>query len=150
MWRIAHGELEVVKPRINLPSGESCYFMHEIEWYETRCQRIAATYSGLTMRRKIADGIYWRTGAIGINPVIRDALVQIDAGRIHITNRRLLFTGSTKNISIKLNRILDFTRYSDGVKIDKDAGKNPVLVFDESIDVFCAILARVIADYGLR
>lgn len=150
MWRIAHGEMEVVDTRINLQSKEVCYLAREAEWHETRRQRVAAAYSGPTMRLKIADGLYWRTGAIGIKPITRDALVRIDAGRIHITNKRLLFTGFLKNTSIKLDRILDFTRYSDGVKIDKDAGKNPVLIFDDDIDVFCAILARAIADYGTR
>jgi tellurite resistance protein len=150
MWRIAHDEMEVVDPGINLQSREVCYLARETEWHETRRQRVAAAYSGPTMRLRIAKGVYWRTGVLGVKPITRDALVRIDAGRIHITNKRLLFTGALKNTSIKLDRILDFTRYSDGVKIDKDAGKNPVLIFNDDIDLFCAILARAIADYSSR
>jgi hypothetical protein len=54
--------------------------------------------------------------------------------------------GAKKNTSILLNRILDITKYSDGVGIEKDAGKSPVLVFHKGIDIFCAVLSRVISE----
>ncbi|HOE61705.1 MAG TPA: hypothetical protein P5125_01060 [Kiritimatiellia bacterium] len=146
MWRVRYGDLPTLDSGINLRRGEVCYMKRAVEWHEMRRQRVGATYSGPTMRLKIAKGVYWRTGTLGIKPVTRDTLVKIDSGHAYITNKRLLFTGAMKNTSIPLNRILDITKYSDGVGIEKDAGKSPVLVFHEGIDIFCAVLSRVISE----
>ncbi len=87
-----------------------------------RRQRVGAGHAGPTMRVKIANGVYWRAGALNLKPVTCDALVQIDTGRVFLTNKRLLFMGTKKNTSIQPNRILDITKHSDGVGIEKDAG----------------------------
>lgn len=146
MWRIRHGELDIVDAGINLQRGERCHLAKRVEWHETRRQRVAVGYSGPTMRVKIAQGVYWRAGVLGVQPMTRDALVKIDEGMVYLTNKRLLFMGAMKNSSLKLDRILDFTRYTDGVGVEKDSGKSPVLIFADEIEMFCATLARLISD----
>lgn len=148
LWRIRYGDLPSFDPGINLQRGEVCYSVRNVDWHEMRRQRVGAGYSGPTMRVKIADGLYWRTGAFGIKPITRDSLVKIDAGQVFVTNKRLLFMGTMKNVSIKLDKILNVTKYSDGVGVEKDTGKSPVLIFDRDIDVFCATLARAISDFA--
>ena len=49
-------------------------------------------------------------------------------------------------LEFRLNRILDFTTYTDGVEIIKDAGRNPVLLFDQDIDIFCLTLDRLLRE----
>jgi tellurite resistance protein len=146
MWRVRFGDLPTFDPGINLQRGETCYMQRAVEWHEMRRQRVGVGYSGPTMRVKIAKGIYWRAGTLGVKPLTRDALVRIDSGTVFITNKRLLFMGTMKNVTVKLDRILDVTKYTDGVGIEKDSGKSPVLLFGAAIDLFCAILARAIDD----
>jgi hypothetical protein len=148
LWRIRYGDMPLFDPGINLQRGEVCYLSRNVEWYEMRRQRVGVGYAGPAMSIKIADGVYWKTGAFGVKPMTRDALVKIDAGQALITNKRLLFMGSLKNTNIKLDKILDVTKYSDGVGIEKDSGKSPVLSFDQDIDIFCATLARAISDFA--
>lgn len=144
MWNIRHGQLPVIEANVNLQRGEACYFAVDVKWHETRKQRVAAGYAGPTMRVTIADGMYWNAGAIGVKPITRDTLVHLDSGRALITNKRIIFLGTQKTTSIPIGKILDFTKYTDGVEITKGTGKNPFLNFDTEIDEFCATLARII------
>jgi hypothetical protein len=72
-------------------------------------------------------------------------MTKIDSGNVYITNKRIIFTGKNRNINIQNSHILNITPYTDGVEIIKDSGKNPILLFNDNVDVFCAILTRVLA-----
>ena len=146
MWRIKSGEMPTVHVDINLQRGEVCYFYQVAEWHETRKVRTGVTYAGPSMRIKIAKGLYWNMGHIRGSASTADVMQMVDAGVVYLTNKRILFCGARKNLSIKLGKILDFTPYSDGVCIQKDAGKNPLLKFSDGVDIFCAMLARAISD----
>ena len=54
--------------------------------------------------------------------------------------------GEKGNKTIRINTILDITPYSNGVDIQKDAGKSPFLDFKDNIDVFSMILVRLMAE----
>ncbi len=57
----------------------------------------------------------------------RDVWTLIDSGPLYVTSKRLLFMGRSKNTNIRLDKILSVTQHSDGIEIDKDAGKVPIL-----------------------
>jgi len=146
MWRIVHGEPPEVRVPINLQRNEVCYFATNVKWHEMRRQRQRIQYAGPTMRLKICKGVYWRMGDLAIRPVTKDVLTLIDEGTAYVTNKRLIFTGRMKNTNIRLNKVLDFTPYRDGVMIEKDSGKSPFLGFASNVDIFTACLARAIQD----
>lgn len=148
LWQIRFGTVPTFDPGINLHRGEVCYLQRDVEWHEMRRQRVGVGYAGPTMRVKIAPGLSWRAGALGVDPMTRDALVRIDGGMAFLTNKRLLFMGKMKNVAVKLDHILDVTQYTDGVGIKKDSGKSPVLIFGDGIEIFCATLARCLEDYS--
>lgn len=148
MWRIRCGEMPTIPAEVNLQRAEVCYFTTAADWHETRRVRTGISYAGPTMRIKIAKGLYWRMGHFRGVPMTNDTLMKIDSGTVYLTNKRIIFAGTMKNASIKLDKILDITPYSDGVGIQKDSGKSPILGFTYNIDIFCAMLARAISDYG--
>lgn len=145
-WLIENGEIPTIEPGINLQRGEECYFMRDAEWHEHRTVTKRIRYGGPTFRVKIFKGLYWRMGDLGIQRVTDDVYVHIDSGRLFLTNKRLIFQGAKKTTTISLSKILDFTPYKNGVDIQKDSGKSPFLKFDDGIDLFSMILARVIRD----
>ena len=49
---------------------------------------------------------------------------QLDSGTLYVTSKRLLFDGAQKSTSIALKKIIRFTVFSDGIKIDKDTGRD--------------------------
>ena len=148
MWRLAHGDPPTISVGINLQKSEVCYFTTNVTWHEMRRVTKRVQWGGPQLRVKICKGVYWKMGDYAVNPITRDQLIQIDSGTVYVTNKRLLFTGTMKNASIRLAKILDFTPYNDGVLIEKDAGRSPVLGFSNNIDLFCASLARAIQDAG--
>jgi hypothetical protein len=145
-WLIENGEIPSVEPGINLQSGEKCYCIRDVEWFEHRTVTKRIRYSGPTYRLKIIKGLSWRIGDLGFQKITDDILAHIDSGRIYLTNKRLLFLGARKNTSINLSKILDFTPYKNGVDIQKDSGKSPFLKFEYGIEMFSMMLGRAISD----
>ncbi len=68
----------------------------------------------------------------------------IDTGTLYLTNKRIIFTGTKKNSNIRIDKVLDFTPYTDGVEIGKDTGKSPTLQMTQNADIFCMILERLL------
>ena len=148
MWEVRIGNPPTIEAGINLKRGEKCYLSCHVDWYEMRKVRYGVAYAGPTLRVKIAKGLYWRMGAFGGAPISNDELQKIDSGVVYLTNMRILFTGALKNTAIRLDKIIDINSYSDGVGIQKDTGKSPVLCFKGDIEMFCAVLARAIDDFN--
>ncbi len=145
-WLIENGEIPEIQTEMHLQRNEKCYFICNMDWYENRSVTRRIRYGGPTYRIRIAKGLYWRMGDLAVQRVSEDVLAKIDSGRVHLTNRRLLFTGSRKNVTIQLSKILDFVPYKNGIEIQKDSGKSPFLAFDRNVDIFAMILGRVIRD----
>jgi hypothetical protein len=146
MWQIKNAQLPVVEVPIQLQSGENCHFSMPVDLYETRRAYTRITSSGPMFRTKILKGIYWNTRVYDVSAKGKDVLTKVDSGPLYLTNRRVMFLGTTKSITIKLKNIVDLTPYSDGVGIDKGTGKKAVFCFTQNIDIFCAILARATHD----
>ena len=108
----------------------------------TVTQRI--NYSGTTASIKIMKGVRYRVGTIKPQRITSEQWKQIDYGSMYLTNKRIILIGQSKNSNIKLQKILSFTPYSDGVEISKDAGRNPLIRFSTNTDIFSLILSRLL------
>lgn len=142
MWQIKHGEIPEVRADIGLSKNEKCYAVRSVVWKETRKVRTGVSYGGVTGRIPIAKGIGIRVGSLSVRPHTQDELVEIDKGRVYITNKRLLFVGEFGAKTIKLEKIIKITPYVDGVDITKDTGKSPFLEFRDEVMTFSHILLR--------
>ena len=145
-WRLEHGELEPMAVAITLRKGEHCFASRGVAWYETRRITKRVSYSGPTARFRIMKGVYWRAGSVGVQRIAEDVMTHIDSGTVYLTNRRLVFMGALGNKAIRLPRILDYEVYSNGVSIQKDAGKSPFLQFEENPEHFGVLLGRMLAE----
>ncbi len=122
-WRFSQGPLQPIPTDIKLPAGEDCYWSCYMGWNETRKDR--------------------RTGC--------DQLQQLDAGMCYVTNKRIVFDGTSKNTIIKLSKLLGVKTYSDGVMLEKDSGKSPVLTCGTSDAKLCSLLIdRLLRDLGIQ
>lgn len=146
-WQIENADLPEITPTINIQKSEKLHFSSHINWLEQR--KVAPkrrTYAGPTARVKLAKGVYYRVGSFKVNNVSKDEWKTIDSGQVYLTNKRLIFMGNKGNKTIRINTILDIAPYSNGVDIQKDAGKSPFLEFSNNIDVFSMILARLMSE----
>jgi len=149
-WDLQFGAMQPVRVDIKLQSSETCYFTAPTQWWESRTETRTIRYGGPTARIRIAKGIYWRTGSMNVQRVTEEVLKPIDTGQLYITNKRVIFLGRNRNTNVRLNRILDFTIYTDGIELVKDAGRNPVFQFDADIDIAALVLNRLLADDPLH
>ncbi|WP_430936814.1 hypothetical protein [Saccharicrinis sp. 156] len=142
-WQIENGELPTIDPDINIQKSENLYFRTSIKWLEQRKVTKRINYGGPTARIKIAKGVYYRMGSVGVQRVSEDVWQTIDSGQLYLTNKRLIFMGGKGNKTIRLNKILDLTPYKNGVDIQKETGKSPFLEFSHNVDIFSMILVRL-------
>ena len=141
-WVIENGEPTAIETNINLLKNEKCYFKTQIEWHEKRRVTQRIDYHGPVARIRIMKGVYYRIGSITPHVTASDEWRQIDKGDLYLTNTRIIFMGSGKDSAIRLNKVLSFSPFSNGVEIDKETGKNPFLKFEDNIEVFCLLLSR--------
>lgn len=117
-WAIENKDLPSIEVDINLQKSESCYFTAFVEWHEKRVVPRAGYEE-------------WRL---------------LDQGQLYLTNKRIIFSGSKKTNNVRLDKILSFTSYSDGLEIKKDVGRNPLIRLRANIDIFNILLSRLLRE----
>lgn len=145
-WVIENGNLPAIDPGIKLQKNESCHFTTSVEYYEQRTVTRRIRYGGPTARIRIMKGVYWRMGDLAVQRVTEDVTSHVDTGNLYLTSKRLIFMGNRKNSTIRLNKVLDFTPYSNGVQVEKETGKSPIFIMERNVDLFSMMLARVLRD----
>jgi hypothetical protein len=85
LWRIENGELPDIPVEIRLQRGERAHFTVPASHHEFRTVTTAIGYAGPTARIRIAKGIYWRMGKLGLQRSTKEVLKQLDAGTLYVT-----------------------------------------------------------------
>ena len=144
-WALENLDLPVIQPDILLQKSEVCHIkIANVNWYELRSVRQRVSYSGYSTNFKVAKGFYLRSGSYKPQGYSVDTMKLIDTGTLYLTNKRILFTVGKKNSNIRLDKILGFTPYTDGVEIGKETGKSPTLQMAQHADIFCMMLERLL------
>jgi len=146
-WALEHLPLPILATDIILQKNEQCHLkILTANWYELRVVRQNLGYSSHSASIKIAKGFYLRTSSHKPRSYTSEQMKLIDSGSMYLTNKRIIFMGKSKNSNIRLEKVISFTPYNDGVEIYKDAGKSPLLKFSANADLFCIILGRLLND----
>jgi hypothetical protein len=124
LWRLEQGDLPEAQVPILLRKGEVCYLSGYAGHSEFRSVTRSIRYGGPAVRVRIMKGLYYRAGQVNVQRISEDVLTNLDVGQIYLTNKRIVFNGSKKNTTIALAKVLDFDVYSDGLKIEKETGKD--------------------------
>lgn len=116
LWQVEQGPLEPVPSPIDLPKTETCVF--------------AGYGQALEPRTRGAKSFTHSYGA----------------GDIVLTTKRLVFNGGVKNFAVRLNTIVDYRIYDDGVEIRRAAGKPLTFALNARDDWFARLFVRVKRD----
>lgn len=144
-WALENLPLPVIPPDIIIQKSETCHMrIANVHWYELRRVRQQGNYGGYRTHFKVAKGFYLNSGSHRPQSYSRDMMTLIDTGTLYLTSKRIIFTGTKKNSIIRLEKILDFTPYTDGVEIGKETGKSPTLQMQHNADLFCMMLERLL------
>ena len=143
-WALENLPLPTIQSDIALQKGEECYFStSNVNWYEPRVVRKSSARTGVTFR--VAKGFYLHA-AQPARISSTEQLKLINSGAVYLTNKRIIFIGQGKNSNIRLDKIVNFVPYTDGVEIGKDTGRNPTLQLSSRADIFCITLERVLQE----
>ena len=144
-WRIEQGDIPVANVPINLQKGEVCYFSAPARWLEYRKQVRTVGYYSQGVSVRVMRGVYYRVGGSRPQRVTTEGLTALDTGVLYITNKRLIFDGTRRNLSLKLNTLLSFEAFSDGLALEKSSGKSPHFILDGDAELANVILGAVLA-----
>ena len=145
-WLIENGDVPTIASDISLQRNENLYFKVNIDWNELRTVTTRVDYSGVSTRIKICKGVYFRAGTGTPQRETKDIYKLIDSGEMYLTNKRIIFMGNKGNKTIRLNKILSFSPYANGVEIKKDTGRSPFFAFNDNVELFSLLLSRAIND----
>ena len=146
IWVIENGELQTIDVPINLTSNEKCFFTKVAKWYQYKTVTQRINYAGPTARIRICKGVSYRIGSARVQRVTSEVLSPIDAGTMYVTNKRVILLGARKTSSIRLNKIVSYTPYSNGIEIFKDTGKSMTVTFDTDMDLFNLLFSRILRE----
>lgn len=118
-WELQHLPLPLIVANLPLQKGEACHLCrHNVEWHETRAIRV----SGQSVQE----------------------MQLIDKGALYLTNNRIVFVGKVKTHNVRYEKIVCAALRGDGVYIEKDTGKSPLLVFSGDGETACILLKRLV------
>lgn len=138
--RIEAGELPVIQPGVILQRGEVCHAQFPCNLHEMRTVTKRINYHGPGGRIRIMKGLSWRFGSVSVSRVTSEELRQLDSGKLYITNKRLLFNGSAKNVNTPFKKIIHFTIYGDGIQIEKESGRDQYFLGSGDLELIGEVL----------
>lgn len=105
----------------NFQKSEAVIWVFDsVNYYEDKTRRqYAGGSSGVSFR--VAKGVYFRTGGFRGHPVETTERVHMGTGIMAVTNKHIYFSGSQKTFRVRLDKIVSFMPFSDGVGIQRDA-----------------------------
>lgn len=143
--RIQSGEIPEIQTSVLLQRAEVCHAEFPSNLHELRTITKAIRYHGPSGRIRITKGLSWRYGSVSIDRVSREELRQIDTGTLYITNKRILFNGQNKNLNTQFKKIIHFSVYGDGLKIEKDTGRDQYFLGSGDLELLGAILEAALS-----
>jgi hypothetical protein len=144
-WRIENGDLPTaVVENAALEADESCHVVVDAQRHEPRATGDGAEVEGIGSVR-IARGVYYRVGSASDERMNRASFDRVDAGRILVTNQRVLFDGKQGSSSFRLRDISSYQVYADGIVLERRAGPGPYFTLDGDVELTAVILGAALA-----
>lgn len=107
------GPLTPINPgAVVLQHGEEAFASIPASLLEMRTVRYRGASTGVSVR--VAKGVWLRQS--GSRGVAEKGLVPVASGTLVATNRRLIFAGDQKSVTVALDKVSSFERMSDGVR----------------------------------
>ena len=101
-------------------SEKLLWVFDNVDYYEKVTKKhYSGGYSGFSVR--VARGLYWRIGGFRGKPVVTTELDRVDRGVMAVTNKHIYFAGENRIFRVRLDRIVAFEPYSNGIGVQRDA-----------------------------
>lgn len=147
LWAIENASVPELELDVVLQRAEVGHFSTPAVLYEMRTVTDRVDHHGPRVRLKVMKGVYWTAGSTTLSRVTREQLTEISKGTLYVTSKRLILVGSPRNVTIRMNTIVDIHEYTDGFEVVRSSGRNAVFTTRPgSADLLAAMIARVARD----
>jgi hypothetical protein len=126
LWKHENNEdigLSPIASSLNLLKGEECYFKASGKWMQLKTIKTRTGYSGVGLSFRIAKGVRLYSGRSIPTYTEREGLVSVSDGELQLTNRRIIFNGNKKSVTVAYDKVMDIKQFRDGLEIFKASGK---------------------------
>jgi len=136
-WVQQNQSLPAVDSHLFLKSGENAFYSAACNLWETRSVR--SHQSGMAGFR-VAKGIY--IGGSKGKSVSNQEIAKIDEGVLVVTNKRLVFDGSTADRTVMLNKVLSLNKDSTSIEVSVE-GRQKSLYFEVNNSYVLDFVTRI-------
>lgn len=144
---LKNGYLPELTPDILLQKNEKLHYEVYCSLMEEKHRtRYVGGSQGVNFR--IMKGVYYRVGGFRGNRVVEEFKEITDSGFLYITNKRIIFNGSKKNVTYAIPKIVNMIRYSDAWQFQKENESKPkyfIINDSDAIDEIGLILNSIYA-----
>ena len=105
-----------------MKSEEILWLFSGADYFEQVTQREFRGGS-LGVSFRVAKGVYVRPGAFRGRSVASTSMQHTDSGTLGITTKHIYFKGSRKSFRVRLEKIVSFEPYQDGLGIMRDTSR---------------------------
>ena len=118
-----------VRPPFNLMKSEELLWLFGgTDYFEQVTQREFRGGS-LGVSFRVAKGVYIRPGAFRGRSVATSSMKHTDSGVLGITTKHIYFKGNSKSFRVRLEKIVSFDPYRDGLGIMRDTARAKPEIF---------------------
>lgn len=142
-WEAEHGELPVVAADLLLQRDEVCHWSSAAELMQMKRVTVGVSYSGPVASIRLMRGLSWRFASYRGQRETSDEVVSIDRGTVYLTNKRVIFSGTLKNLAIRLERVLDVNGFKNAFQVEQATGISPYFVIPGDPGVPYRMLLRL-------
>lgn len=137
----------IAVPNVVLQKAELAYWSEPASILEDRV--VARRYEGGShgFSFRITKGITYHVSSQRGHLVKDTAVIAVSSGELIVTNRRVIFRGNAKSFNIRLDKLLEFHFYSNGIRLTDDKGKPRIVIFDSdrNTEVVDAVLSYAVS-----
>ena len=126
---IPRWDRRAVRPPFNLMKSEELLWLFGGADYLEQVTQREFRGGSLGVSFRVAKGVYIRPGAFRGRSVATSSMQHTDSGVLGITTKHIYFKGSSKSFRVRLEKIVSFDPYRDGLGIMRDTARAKPEVF---------------------
>ena len=150
-WQIENEALPHIFVPLTLRPQETCHFLCDAVRQEATHQgaqsaETTSRPSPDTLRRKLANGTYWRNASTGTIHLADDAWKSSEPGKLYLTNQRLIFRTPEVEMVVYLDSIANFDHYRNGIFLHPTKGLPLFFATPTGADIASMMLGRILRE----
>lgn len=112
-----------------LKKGEEAYqVVGGVTLFEEKVSRKSTRGEGVGLSIRLIKGVSLHPSLFQSHPVIEKEMTKVDMGKLVITNKRIVFMGTAKDLTADYKKILEVTPFAEGFQIEREGRKTQELL----------------------